>query len=76
MSRSLRQLFQNPSPPIISRADYVPSEMTVGVLGQDVSDLMPGAGQNAIPGPQMLYDLGSYFTPIRYLWRKPRNVIS
>jgi len=75
-SKTLDDWFSNPSPPVISRDQYVPSQMTPGILGADISHIMPGAGQNAVPEPQKLYDLGSYWTPFRFLFRRPRNVLS
>jgi hypothetical protein len=73
--RTLKDLFQNPSPPIIPRSDYVADALSPGVLGGDIAHLMPAAGQNAVPQPQTLYDLATYWTPFRFLWRRPRNVL-
>lgn len=70
----LKTLFQHPSPPVIPRSDYAP-QIRPADIGQDILHLMPAAGQNAVPPPQTLYDLGSYKTPFRWLWRRGRNII-
>jgi len=71
---TLKTFFQQPDPPVIPRDAYVPPLMT-NHEGQDITSLQPGAGQNAVPTPQTLYDLASYRTPFSWLWRRPRNLI-
>lgn len=73
MTKTLHDFFKCPEPPVIPRDAYAPQLMPLNE-GQDISSLMPAAGQNAVPQPQRLFNL-NIATPFRWLWKRPANVI-
>lgn len=71
---TLEKWFNQPSPPIVS--DYNPPSITVGLMGVTAPDTNGQPNAVGSPMPQLLYDLASYYTPFRALWRRPRNVVT
>ena len=62
---NLKEWFQKPASTIVELDAYNPPELTRGLMGQEQPVF--------IPPPQILYDLGSYRTPFKAVWRRPRN---
>lgn len=70
--KTLHEFFSHPTSTLTY--DYNKPELSKGLLG----DELPHGymAQDAVPPPQKLYDLASYWTPFRLLWRRPRNVLN